>query len=206
MITLRRSDAEPDTGSSLGPLHRFGRSAERRADDGARVGRCCADRGTWFGSVAGGSADDEARVERCRGDRGTAFILALVVMFTVTGMAAIWLARDVNQRVSDRSAIQSIAFQAARAGAQQIDVESIRTGAGESVIDETAARAAAGAVAVRLAEQYDLEIRIVDQRYGGALDTWEVTVAIPDGRGTVTADDLDEVMWVTGVARAETGG
>ena len=177
MTSLRR----PAGGSHLGMLNRFGRTVE-------------------------GRVDDDARAERCRGDRGTAFVLALVVIFTVTGAAAIWLARDVNQRVSDRSAIQSIAFQAARAGAQQIDVASIRTGGGEVVIDETAARVAARAVAVRLAEEYDLEIRIVGQQHGGALDTWEVTVAIPDGRATVTAGDLDEVMWVTGVARAETGG
>lgn len=158
-------------------------------------------------SDTGGSAPpDGRRSRRCRGDRGTAFVLALVVMFTVTGSAAIWLARDVNQRVSDRSAIQSIAFQAARAGAQQIDVGAIREGGGEQiVIDEAAARAAARVAANRLADQYDLEVLIVAQRHGGALDTWEVTVAIPDGRNTVTADDLDEVMWVTGVARAETG-
>ena len=69
-------------------------------------------------------ATSDAR--RLRGDRGQAFVVALVVLFTFTGAAAIWLARDVNQRVSDRSALQSVAFQAARSGAQQIDLGGLR--------------------------------------------------------------------------------
>jgi Tfp pilus assembly protein PilX len=145
--------------------------------------------------------------KRLRGDQGQAFVLALVVLFTFTGAAAIWLARDVNQRVSDRSAIQSIAFQAARAGAQQIDVGALRAGGGDRiVIDEAQARTAATDTARRLAGQYGLEARIVTQGYdAGRSDTWTVTVAIPDGRSQVTTADLGEVMWVTGVAHAETG-
>jgi hypothetical protein len=144
--------------------------------------------------------------QRFRGERGQAYVLALVVLFTFTGAAAIWLARDVNQRVSDRSAIQSIAFQAARAGAQQIDVSSIRGGSGTVVIDERAARSAAVDTARRLSAQYELDTQIVRQGYdAGRTDTWAVTVAIPDGRAEVTSVDLDEVMWVTGIAHAETG-
>jgi hypothetical protein len=147
-------------------------------------------------------------VGRFRGERGQAYVLALVVLFTFTGAAAIWLARDVNQRVSDRSAIQSIAFQAARAGAQQIDVSTIRGESGEGVvIDEQAARTAAVDTARRLSAHYELDTQIVSQGYeGGRSDIWAVTVAIPDGRADVTSADLDEVMWVTGIAHAETGG
>jgi hypothetical protein len=154
------------------------------------------------------SRPSEEGTERFRGDRGQAYVLALVVLFTFTGAAAIWLARDVNQRVSDRSAIQSIAFQAARAGAQQIDVSTIRGGDSETVvIDERAARSAAAETAERLSAQYELDTEIVSQGYdGGRADTWAVTVAIPDGRTDVTPSDLDEVMWVTGIAHAETGG
>jgi hypothetical protein len=145
---------------------------------------------------------------RFRGERGQAYVLALVVLFTFTGAAAIWLARDVNQRVSDRSAVQSIAFQAARAGAQQIEVSTIRGGSGAGVvIDERAARTAAVEAARRLSAQYELDTQIVSQGYeGGRTDTWAVTVAIPDGRSEITSADLDEVMWVTGIAHAETGG
>ena len=140
---------------------------------------------------------------RLRGERGSAFVAALVVMFTVTGVAAVWLARDVNQRVSDRSALQSIAFQAARAGAQQIDLGELRSGGAAGVaIDESAARTAARASAERLADRYDVDIRIVDQGFGDDQATWTVTIAKSEEEGPV---DLDEVLWATGIAHAETG-
>lgn len=136
-------------------------------------------------------------------------MLALVVMFTVTGVAAIWLARDVNQRVSDRSALQSVAFQAARAGAQQIDVGSVRGPANAVTIDEQAARSAARSAAFRLAEQYDLDVEIVRQGFDDPerRDSWFVTMALPAGDAPVTVDDVeqDRVIHVTGVAHAETG-
>ena len=53
-------------------------------------------------------------------DRGSATVTALVLVFAFTAGAVIWLASDVNSRVADRSAAQSVAFQAARAGAQQV--------------------------------------------------------------------------------------
>lgn len=140
---------------------------------------------------------------RLRGDRGQAFVVALVVLFTFTGAAAVWLARDVNQRVSDRSALQSIAFQAARSGAQQIDLGSVRGGTDGLIIDDGAARVAAGETAGRLAAQYGLEARIVAQGYDrGRTDTWAVTMAVAADPG----DDADAVMSVTGVAHAEVGG
>ena len=141
---------------------------------------------------------------RLRGDRGQAFVVALVVLFTFTGAAAVWLARDVNQRVSDRSALQSVAFQAARSGAQQIDLDRLREGAtGEVVIDDRAARAAASQTAGLLAAQYGLEARIISQGYdGGRLDTWAVTLALNADPG----DEVDDALSVTGIAHAEAGG
>jgi hypothetical protein len=136
-------------------------------------------------------------------------VLALVVMFTVTGVAAIWLARDVNERVSDRSALQSIAFQAARAGAQQIDIGSIRESSDGVEIDPAAARVAAASVASRLAEQYGLDAQIVEQGFESSnrRDSWFVLMALPDGDELVTADDVAEnrVIHVTGIAHAEAG-
>lgn len=151
------------------------------------------------------SADEATTDRRLRGDRGQAFVVALVVLFAFTGAAAIWLARDVNQRVSDRSALQSVAFQAARSGAQQIDLGGVRGGAGDGVvIDDGAARAAASETVELLAAQYGLEPRIVAQGYdGGRTDTWAVTLALDadpsDGGGGRTIS-------VTGVAHAEVGG
>ena len=137
---------------------------------------------------------------RLRGDGGQAFVVALVVLFTFTGAAAVWLARDVNQRVSDRSALQSVAFQAARSGAQQIDLASVRTGDG-LVIDDDAARRAANETASLLASQYGLDARILAQGYdGGRRDTWAVTMALAAGQGD------DQALSVTGVAHAEVGG
>jgi Tfp pilus assembly protein PilX len=144
---------------------------------------------------------------RCRGERGTAFVAALVVMFTVTGVAAIWLARDVNQRVSDRSALQSVAFQAARAGAQQLEVADLRSGgSGALLIDEAAARAAARTAALRLATSYDLDVQMVSQGYRGDQATWTVTLAVRDQSDNVVGADLDNVLSAVGVAHAESGG
>ena len=144
-----------------------------------------------------------ARARRGRGDRGQAFVAALVVLFTFTGAAAVWLARDVNQRVSDRSALQSVAFQAARAGAQQLDLGSIRGSSGGAVsIDPAAATDAATGAANRLADSYDLDVRIVRQGFDGdRTDTWSVTLALDAG-----GEGVEGSMTVTGVAHAEVGG
>jgi Tfp pilus assembly protein PilX len=153
------------------------------------------------------SIASSARTRRCRGDRGTAFVAALVIMFTVTGVAAIWLARDVNQRVSDRSALQSVAFQAARAGAQQLEVADLRGGgSGALVIDESAARTAARSVAQRLANSYGIDMQVVSQGYGGDQATWTVTLAARDQSKNVVGADLDGVLSAIGIAHAESGG
>ena len=55
---------------------------------------------------------DEHESRRGRGERGTALVTALVLLFAFTAGGVIWLSRDVNRRVSNRSAAQSIAFQA----------------------------------------------------------------------------------------------
>jgi len=148
-----------------------------------------------------------ARRRRWRGDDGTALVAALVVMFTVTGVAAIWMARDVNQRVSDRSALQSVAFQAARAGAQQLDVDDVRGGdEAQVVIDESAARAAARTAAQRLAVGYGLDVEVVSQGFGDDRATWVVDLAVRDARENVVGADLEQVLTATGVAHAEWGG
>ena len=134
-------------------------------------------------------------VRRCRGERGTALVTALVLLFAFTAGGVIWLARDVNQRVSNRSAAQSIAFQAARSGAQQVEVASLRDGGPtELVIDEPLAREQALRIASRLFAEYDvdgavLRISVVDV-------TVTVEVQISDAAGDVVG---------VGSARAEAG-
>jgi hypothetical protein len=68
-------------------------------------------------------------------------VTALVLLFAFTAGGVIWLSRDVNRVITNRSAAQSIAFQSARAGAQQVEVGSLRGGASLE-IDEDRAREA----------------------------------------------------------------
>ncbi|MDW3214901.1 MAG: hypothetical protein R8G01_12940 [Ilumatobacteraceae bacterium] len=133
-----------------------------------------------------------ATVERVRGERGSAVVTALVLLFAFTAGGVIWLSRDVNRVVANRSAAQSIAFQSARAGAQQVEIESLRDGA-EVRIDEPRAREAVGAAADRFFESYGVTgswTMVVDG------DTVTVTVTIVDPVGEQTA---------SGSVQAQTG-
>jgi Tfp pilus assembly protein PilX len=135
-----------------------------------------------------------SRERRCRGDRGMAMVTGLVLLFAFTAGGVIWLARDANRAVSNRTTAQSIAFQAARSGAQRVGVESLRQGA-EVLVDEDAARHAAESTAADLFSGYGvdgdvLRVTIVPP------DTVEVEVRISDPAGDVTG---------VAAARAETG-
>ncbi len=100
-------------------------------------------------------------MSRGRGDRGSSMVTGVVLMFAFTAGAIIWLARDVDRAVSDRASAQSIAFQAARSGAQQVDIDALRRAPGGPIaIDPNLARPAAMATAARLLDAYDLDGRI----------------------------------------------
>ena len=132
---------------------------------------------------------------RCRGERGTAMVTALVLLFTFTAGGVIWLSRDVNRRVSNRSAALSIAFQSARSGAQQVQIISLRDGGdARLVIDEPAAREQALRIADRLFDEYDLDGTVVRVTVADVTVTVEVRVSDPAG----------DVIGV-GSARAEEG-
>jgi hypothetical protein len=123
-----------------------------------------------------------------------AMVTGLVLLFAFTAGGVIWLARDANRAVSNRTTAQSIAFQAARSGAQRVGVESLRQGA-EVLVDEDAARRAAESTAADLFSGYGLDgdvlrVTIVPP------DTVEVEVRISDPAGDVTG---------VAAARAETG-
>ena len=121
---------------------------------------------------------------RCRGDRGMATVTGLVLLFAFTAGGVIWLARDANRSISNRSAAQSIAFQAARSAAQQVGVTSLRQGA-EIRIDESAARRAAESAAADLFAGYDVEGHLVSVTVIPP-DTVAVEVRIHDPAGDVT--------------------
>ncbi len=112
------------------------------------------------------------RLER---DRGSATVTALVLVFAFTAGAVIWLASDVNSRVADRSAAQSVAFQAARAGAQQVIVADLRLG-GELVVDPLEADREARRAARRLLDSYELDGDAAGVHVAGATVTVELVV------------------------------
>jgi predicted RNA-binding protein len=122
-------------------------------------------------------------------------VTALVLLFAFTAGGVIWLARDVNRRITNRSAAQSIAFQAARSGAQQVEVSSLRDGGPVTlVIDVSGAREQAVRVADRLFDEYDVEGSVVRISVDGTTVTVEVQIDDPAG----------DVVGV-GSARAEAG-
>jgi DNA/RNA endonuclease YhcR with UshA esterase domain len=114
-------------------------------------------------------------------------VTGLVLMFSFTAGAVIWLARDVNRTVSNRSAAQSIAFQAARSGAQQVVVGVLRDGVEDDVvvIDLPRATQAARETADVLFEEYEVDGVVVAVRPVDS-DGVEVEVRIDDPAGDVT--------------------
>jgi hypothetical protein len=112
-----------------------------------------------------------------------AMVTGLVLIFAFTAGAVVWLARDVNRSVSNRSAAQSIAFQAARSGAQQVEPQSLRDGSG-AVVDRVRADSAARRTADELFDGYSVQGEVVRVVVEG--DTVEVAVRLDDPAGAVT--------------------
>jgi len=141
-----------------------------------------------------GVGDARPRRRRAHGDRGSAVVTALVLLFAFTAGGVIWLSRDVNRVVTNRSAAQSIAFQSARAGAQQVSVGSLRSDASdEVVIDEPRAREAVGAATARFFESY------------GVTGSWTMVIVGDTVRVTVTIEDPVGDQTATGSVQAQTG-
>jgi hypothetical protein len=113
-----------------------------------------------------------------------ATVTALVLLFAFTAGGVVWLARDANRSVSNRTAAQSIAFQAARSAAQQVAVAALRQGA-DVRVDAAAARRAALSTAAELFAGYDVDGRVVDVALVPP-DTVRVEVRISDPAGDVT--------------------
>jgi hypothetical protein len=135
-----------------------------------------------------GAGAGRDRVDGARGS-GTVAMVTLVFAFTFLGL--VWLARDVDRSVSNRSAAQSIAFQSARSGAQAASLPDLRAG-GDPTIDPTAAREAAQRTATTLFASYGVAGTVTRITVDG--DTVTVEVRIDDsgrsvaGFGTVRAE------------------
>ena len=124
-----------------------------------------------------------APARRWRGDAGAGLATALVLLFAFTASGVVWLARDVDRAISNRGAAQSIAFQAARTGAQQIDIVELRS-SGAVMVDEPAARLASQEAAARLLQAYGLDGQVVRITVSG--DLVEVEIRVVDGGRAVT--------------------
>ena len=127
---------------------------------------------------------------RFRSERGSGLVVGIVLIFAFTFLGLVWLARDVDRGVSNRSAAQSIAFQAARSGAQATAVTDLRSGV--AVIDATAASRAATSTAGALFSSYGVE---------GAVTSIEVVADSVSVSVTITDDGL--VVTGSGTVRAE---
>jgi Tfp pilus assembly protein PilX len=123
--------------------------------------------------------------ERARGERGAGLVVGLVLMFAFTFLGLVWLARDVDRAISNRSAAQAIAFQAARSGAQMTEIARLRDGtAGPPLVDGHRARVTAATTARQLFAGYGVSGSVRAIQVDG--DEVTVTVAITDGGRTVT--------------------
>ena len=129
------------------------------------------------------SCDAEAMPRQWRSDRGSAMVAGLVLIFAFTFLGLVWLARDVDRGISNRSAAQSIAFQAARSGAQASAVGEVRS-ADVATVDPAAARLAAMRTAEALFDSYDVVGSVTSIE--GNEDLVSVTLTIVDGGITVT--------------------
>lgn len=125
-------------------------------------------------------------------DRGAATVTAIVLMFSFSAVAVVWLARDVDRSLSNRSAANAIAFQSARAGAQHVDVRRVRAGDIANVpLDRERAILEARRTAHRLFDSYGADGSVM-------------TVLVRDDAVTVTVEVRDAASTVsgTGTARA----
>jgi len=134
-----------------------------------------------------------ATVDRCD-DRGSGLVAGIAFIFAFTFLGLVWVARDVDRGISNQSAATSIAFQAARSGAQAASVEAVRDG-DHVRLDADAATAAAGGTATLLFGSYGVD---------GSIAAIEVDDI--DGKVTVTVRIADGSKTVSGVGAAEAVG
>ncbi len=134
------------------------------------------------------AATRHPRHDRCRSERGSGLVAGIAFIFAFTFLGLVWLARDVDRGVSNRSTASSVAFQAARSSAQVAFPESLRAGVAPT-IDVAGAQAAGAATATRLFAAY------------GVVGT--VSVAVEADQVTAVVTITDRGVTVTGRAVVE---
>lgn len=132
-----------------------------------------------------------ARAEAACRDRGSATVAALTFSFVFMAGAFIWLSATVDQQLNDRTQAAAVAFQAARAGAQQVDERAARQG--RLVIDAGRAVSAARAAAARLLSGSGDSGSVTSVRVNGTRVTVTVSVTT-GGRASVGTASATAVM------------
>jgi hypothetical protein len=129
------------------------------------------------------------------GDRGSGLVAGIAFMFAFTFLGLVWVARDVDRGISNQSAATSIAFQAARSGAQGARVDDVRRGEFDG-LDPVKARAAAGSTAAQLFASYGVDGSVTSIEVDLAASKVIVTVTITDGSKTVIGVGAAEAVEV----------
>jgi hypothetical protein len=133
---------------------------------------------------------------RATDDRGSGMVAGIAFMFAFTFLALVWLARDVDRGISNQSAATSIAFQAARSGAQAALVEEVR-GGDVVALDAVGARSAASDTATQLFTSYRVRGTVTAIDVDLATSKVVVTVSIVDGSTTVIGVGAAEAVEVS---------
>ncbi|MDA2943995.1 MAG: hypothetical protein O2925_00485 [Actinomycetota bacterium] len=128
---------------------------------------------------------------RLIGDRGSAVVSSLVVLSVLTVGSVIWMARDVSTTISLRSDATEIAFQAARAGAQGLDVAALRGDEPQVSLDPADAERRVRIAAQTLFDSTGVEgvvtqVSVTGDRVQVAVEVVAPTAVI-EGRATVLA-------------------
>jgi hypothetical protein len=118
-------------------------------------------------------------------DRGSAIVATLTLTFVFMAGGFIWLSRTVDRSLHDRSQATAVAFQAARAGAQSVDLDASHGGA--IVLDAERAVTAARAAAARLLAANGDEGEVDVVRIEGAQVTVVVTITTSGRRSVGTS-------------------
>ena len=126
------------------------------------------------------------RGRRREDDRGSATVAMVLLMFSLVGGSLLWLTWNVDRSVNAAGDADAIAFQAARAGAQGIQVASLRTS--NPTLDPDAATNKATEAALLLLDANKIDGRVTGVNVAGDRITVivEITEAgrIVTGRGT----------------------
>lgn len=128
------------------------------------------------------------RAQRGRGECGSGLVAGIAFIFAFTFLGLVWLARDVDRGISNRSTANSVAFQSARSAAQAAYPQGLRDG-GEPSIDVGGATAAAASTAAQLFGEYGVTGTVEIQV---AVDSVTAFVTITDGGITATGEAIVE--------------